>query len=190
MNLPVREYTEQATVGNWPVRILLIALIVALIALAVWGMRVGWRNRQRRQADIPAPLAAGESGYDVWQAQAPGVFIGTSRAGDWLDRIAVHDLGVRSRATCHVGEGGVWFEREGARGVFIPRVQIVGVRIDRGVAATVRSVDSVIVVTWNLGNTTIESGFRPDAASDQRTLLDRCVTLGFPVDIASAGERA
>lgn len=188
MILPIAEYTEQATVSNWPLRIALVLLLVALIGLALLGMRRGWLNRQRRQADIPAPMSEGASGFDVWDADVPGVFIGTSRAGDWLDRIAVHDLGVRSRAVCHVGEGGVWFERDGARSVFIPRIHVQRIRIDRGVAGTVRSADSVVVVTWELGDVLVESGFRADVGEGQRTLLDRCRAMGIPVD--PAGEES
>lgn len=190
MNLPLAEYTEQATVSNWPARIGLVIVMLGLISLALWGMRRGWVNRQRRQADIPEPMEAGTSGFDVWTVEEPGVFIGTSRAGDWLDRIAVHDLGVRSRAVCHVGECGIWFEREGARSVFIPRIHITALRVGRGIAGTVRSADSVMVVTWSLGDALIESGFRADGAEGQRTLLDGCVSLGIPIDIEIAEEHA
>lgn len=188
MNRILTEYTEQASVSNWPARISLVLVLVALICVAVWGMRRGWLARQTRQADIPPPMESGTSGYDVWQAVEPGVFIGTSRAGDWLDRIAVHDLGIRSRATCHIGEGGVWLEREAARSVFIPASHVKRIRTDRGVAGTVRSADSVIVFTWQLGDALIESGFRADSGPSQRTLLDSAVSLGYLVDIAdSAG---
>lgn len=187
MMVPIAAYTEQATVSNWPARIALVLGLLALIVLALLGMRRGWRNRQLRQADIPEPMAHGTSGYDVWEAEVPGVFLGTSRAGDWLDRIAVHDLGVRSRAVCRIGEGGIWFDRDGARSVFIPSTHVCAVRTDRGVAGTVRSADSVVVVTWELGRAVIESGFRADAGEGQRTLLDRCMALGIPVD-AAGGE--
>ena len=36
------EFTEQATVSDLPARLALVALVVGLIALALWGMRRGW----------------------------------------------------------------------------------------------------------------------------------------------------
>lgn len=184
--LPFAEYTEQATVTNWPARIVLVIAFVALVLLAVWGMRRGWEGRKARQADIPEPMEHGTSGHDVWLVTAPGLFLGSARSGDWLDRIAVHDLGVRSRARLHMGEGGLWFERDGARSVFIPFTHVERIRTDRGIAGTVRSAESVIVVTWRLGDARVDTGFRADASEGQRTLLDGCMTLGLPIDVEGA----
>ena len=174
-------YVEQATVTNWPLRIALVVAMLAVIGLALWGMRRGWVNRQARQADVPAPLES-PTDPDVWVAEVQGVFIGTSRAGDWLDRIAVHDLGIRSRATVHAGSSGVWIEREAARSCWIPREAVLAVRLDRGVSATARSKESVIIIQWQLGGSLIETGFRADESDGQRTVLDGLVTLGYPTN--------
>lgn len=171
MSIRLADYTEQAGVTDWPARIVLVLAVLALIALALWGMRRGWRNRGRRQAGIPAPA---ESPVDSARLGplSEGLFVGTSTHGDWLDRIVVFDLGVRSRAALSWGPGGIWFERPGARGLFIPAPDVVSVRVDRGVAGTVRGRDSVIVVTWRLGEAVLDTGFRADRTEDHRVVLD------------------
>ncbi len=180
MTLVLTSALEQQAVGNWPGRLLGLAIMLALIALALWAMRRGWRNRQARQAGIPAPDER-PGGAAGWTASAAGTYLGTSRAGDWLDRIAVHELGVPSQATCHIGPDGAWLERQGARSAWIPRPAIEELRVDRGVAGTVRDKDSVLIVRWSLGEAVVESGFRASAAEGQRGLLDAARSLHLPL---------
>lgn len=168
------DYTEQAAVTDWPQRIVLVALMIGLIALALWGMRRGWLARQRRQADLPPPMDAPGAEW-VLSDPVGGLFAGTGTAGDWMDRIAVFDLGIRSRATLAYGPQGVWMERHGARSVAIPAAAITGIRVDRGVAGTVRAKDSMIVVTWHLGDRLLDTGFRADESADHHTVLDGLV---------------
>jgi hypothetical protein len=165
------DYAEQAQVTNWPLRILLVLVVAGAIAAALWGMRRGWLARQHRQGQIPAPAQAP---LDPAGLTAPvgGMFLGTSTAGDWLDRIAVHDLGVRSRARLSYGRAGVWLQRDGARDLFVPVGAIEAVRVDRGVAGTVRARDSVIIVTWRAGEALLDSGFRADDSDEHATVLD------------------
>ena len=172
---PAADYAEQAQVTNWPARILLVAAMLGLIALALWGMRRGWVNRGRRQADLPAPATEPPAGA-VLVSPVEGLFAGTGASGSWMDRIVVHDLGVRSRASVSWGPSGVWFDREGARDLFIPATAIRAVRADRGVAGTVRARDSMVVVTWQLGDRQVETGFRADLTSAHATVLDGFVS--------------
>jgi hypothetical protein len=174
-------FTEQAEVTNWPVRIALVAAVFAIIAAVLAAMLRGWRMRQRRQADIPEP-PAWDDGDEASGPRAEGVsglYVGTATAGDWLDRIAVHGLGVRSRADVVVSPTGIGIRRVGASSFFIPKADILGFRTDRGVAGTVRAKDSVIVITWRLGQREVDTGFRADDGNDHRTLLDGLM-VAFP----------
>ncbi len=170
------DFVEQAPVTNVPLRVLLVLIVLAVVALVLWGMWRGWKGRQVRQMDIPAPLRAGPEGTE-YSLVVAGQFLGSARHGDWLDRIAVHDLGVRSRGRACVGAAGIWFDRDGARSVFLPAQAVLDVRVDRGIAGVVRERDGVLVVTWQLGATRIDTGFRADDSEDQVALLDGCMAL-------------
>lgn len=158
------DYAEQAEVTNWPARIGLVVVVLVLIGLALWGMRRGWENRRGRQLWIAEPPEAPTSSAG-FSPPVEGLFLGTSTAGDWMDRIVVHDLGVRSRAGVSWSAAGIWLDRVGARSLYIPAGDVVGLRLDRGVAGTVRAKDSVIVVTWRLGDAVLDTGFRADETS-------------------------
>lgn len=174
-------FTEQAQVTNWPARIALVLVMIAIITAVLGAMLRGWRARQRRQADIPAPHAVPATPQLPEVSGVPGavdlrgisgLYVGTAIAGNWLDRIAVHGLGVRSRAEVDLSPAGIAIDREGASSFFIPKDDVIQVRTDRGVAGTVRAKDSVIVITWRLGEHEVDSRFRADDSSDHRTLLD------------------
>lgn len=170
-----------AEVTNWPERIALVVAMIAFILVAFAGMRAGWLRRQRRQQAISAPTAEPSSGADLpWQVE--GLYVGAARAGDWLDRVAVHGLGVRSRAIAHIGPDGVWLERIGAPSAWLPTEELAGARLDRGLAGTVRGADSVIVVTWRSSDGPIDLGFRADSAEGHRIVLDGLVAAGLTVN--------
>ena len=173
-----------APVTQWPLRLVLVGVMVALIGLVLLAMRRGWRARGARQVDIPAPASEGLDGITF--GPVPGVFVGSSTAGDWLDRIVVHDLGVRSRADLLAGPAGVLLSREGARDVFVPRSALRSVRSDRGVAGKAYERGGVLIVTWELDGRLVDTGFRADVADEQRHLLD--VISGLVTDQGLAGE--
>ena len=97
-----------------PFFLIMLALAVGIFAL----LAVGWRNRLRRQADVdPLPEIPGALGAAL--AVADGQYVASTTAGDWLDRIAVHNLGIRTNAELSVHPEGVLFDRSGAAPVLI-----------------------------------------------------------------------
>lgn len=175
-----------APVTQWPLRILLVLVMVAVIALVLLGMRAGWRRRGRGQADIAEPPLPPSVLADVTSGPAPGVFLGSTTHADWLDRIVVHDLGVRSRATAEVAPSGIALRREGARDVFIPAESVRAAGMARGIAGKAYERDGVLVVTWDLGGRLVDTGFRADVAEEQRELRD--AILGLEAGQGQAGE--
>jgi hypothetical protein len=169
-----------APVTQWPVRILLVLGVLAVIALVLLGMRRGWKRRAASQADVPAPELPPETMGTVAAGPVGGVFLGTTRHGDWLDRIVVHDLGVRSRAVVEVGDVGIAMRREGARDVLVPVESVRGATLARGIAGKAYERDGVLVITWDLGGRLVDTGFRADSAEDQQRILD--AVAGFMVD--------
>ena len=170
-----------AEVTNWPARIALVLAMAALIAVAFAAMRAGWLRRQRRQAAI-APPAGEPPAQAHLPHRADGLYVGAARSGDWLDRVAVHGLGVRSRAVAHLGPDGIWLERAGAPSAWLPRAELVAARLDRGLAGTVRGADSVVVVTWRSSDGPIDLGFRADSAEGHRIVLDGLVAAVITVN--------
>ena len=162
-------------------RAALVILVLGLIALSLWGMRRGWLNRARRQDHLDEPISEPPPGWDATGA-VTGLFVGTATHGDWLDRIVVFDLGVRSQCSVSWSNSGIWFDRVGARGLFLPADEVVSVRTDRGVAGTVRARDSVIVVTWRLGDVTLDTGFRAGDSAGHASVLDGLMAT-FSADV-------
>jgi len=159
----------QAEVTNWPLRLLLVALVFAVIAGILLLMRRGWRARGRRQAFLPAPQARVQE--EVVFGPIHGIFLGTVIAGDWLNRVVVHGLGVRSRVEVALTASTLDVYREGAESFSIPLRDLVAVRSDRGIAGKAFERGGMAVVTWNLGGTLVESGVRTTHMEDQDELI-------------------
>ena len=73
----------------------------------------------------------------------------------------------RSAPSLHAG--GVLLERTGDTPVFIPRELIAGARLAPALAGKVVGAGGLLVITWRLGDTYLDSGVRPDdkpAAAD------------------------
>lgn len=175
-----------APVTDWPQRILLVALVVLVIVVVLWAMRRGWRARGERQADVVEPPAVGSSVDDhAWRA--PGVYLGSVRAGDWLDRIVRHDLGVRSRVVVGVDPGGIALHRDGARSFSIPATALIGARADRGIAGKAFERGGIVVITWWLGEVAVDSGVRTDAPDDHDALIDAVNAMATPPGVVGEG---
>ncbi|WP_410791571.1 hypothetical protein [Kribbella sp. C-35] len=149
-----------------------------VLAAGYFGMYRGWRNRQSRQADLaPLPEAPPENDSATTRG-IEGVYVATTSAGDWMDRIAVHELGVRATADLAVSEAGLIFHRQGAADVFIPADHLTGVRTDRGIAGKVTAEKSgLVVVTWTHDGRELDTGFRPRRKADTAALTASISTL-------------
>lgn len=156
-------------------RVLAVVLLVVLLVVMFALMRRGWLARQRRQSDLPAPATSAELG-DVL-AGADGMYVVTTGAGDWLDRIAVHGLGVRTDAGLTVHPGGVLIARRGAADIVIPAGDLESVSTTSGMAGKFVERDGLLVLTWRLGPRRVDTGFRARRAGEQTTLIEALLTL-------------
>ncbi|MEZ2389608.1 hypothetical protein AB6813_08645 [bacterium RCC_150] len=147
----------------------LIVLSAVLVVFAL--LALGWRNRLKRQADV-------ERLPDVPEALSPAVvvvpgqYVASTTAGDWLDRIAVHGLGIRSNAELSVHAEGVLFDRSGAGPLFVPRAALRETRQDSGMAGKFVEKDGLVVITWILGGRELDTGFRTRIAADKQHLIE------------------
>jgi hypothetical protein len=178
-----------AASGDWPQRLLLTAVVVAVIGGCLALMRLGWVRRGARQLDIESMPAVPDvprqhHSSDVTDIEAR--YIGANRSGDWLDRVVVHGLGTPSSALVTVRggtrahPGGVWVTRAGAPDVFVGADYVVGVRHDQGAAARAFERDGVLIVTWRHGDALIDIGLRvrdADAAERLRIAIAALTTI-------------
>lgn len=135
--------------------------VIAGIYLLMWR---GWKKRQARQADLP-PLNEVPEGVFSGEG-VESVYVSTTSEGDWLDRIAVHSLGQRSNARIRVAAEGVLVEREGASDVFVPAAAVRGVRLATGMAGKYLREEGLVVLTWQHGDRTLDTGLKPRSGTD------------------------
>lgn len=143
-----------------------VPLVIVIVAL-LW---LGWRSRKRRQADVERlPLVPQQ--LTPATVVAEGQYVATTSAGDWLDRIAVQGMGIRTNAELSVHDEGVLFDRAGAAPVFIPRSDLREGRLASGMAGKFVEKDGLLVISWKLGARELDTGFRSRQAADKMLLL-------------------
>lgn len=151
-----------------------LAVVVVLVLFAL--LWLGWRGRLRRQGgyaqlpEVPADLSAP-------RLEVSGQYVVSTSAGDWLDRIAVHSLGVKSNADLSVYSEGVLIRRTGAADVFIPAASVTGVRLESGMAGKFVEKEGLVVISWLLGEAAVDTAFRTREAGQKTPLAELVRTL-------------
>ncbi|MGB3697771.1 MAG: transporter [Gordonia sp. (in: high G+C Gram-positive bacteria)] len=143
--------------------------LIAVVALIVWLTLVamvlrGWRNRGRRQEEAVGefPAVPADLGEPV-RGPHTGLYLGSTLAPSWQNRIAVGDYGDRATAELTAYPAGLLLSRHGATDIWIPEESIVAVRTERGIAGKAMSRDGVLVIRWTLPTgTQLDSGLRAD----------------------------
>ncbi|MFC9994289.1 transporter [Nocardia sp. NPDC127526] len=138
--------------------------LLALFVLTLWGMYRAWTGRAKRQAasigELPAVPA--DCGAQLLEPTT-GLYLGSTLAPSWIQRITVGDLGFRATAELTRFERGILLERDGATTIWIPQESITAVRAERGHAGKVMTEDGVLVIRWKLATgTEVDTGFRGD----------------------------
>ncbi|WP_308190593.1 hypothetical protein [Streptomyces sp. HPF1205] len=156
---------HSAKVTDWTDRIGWIIGLLLVVALVYWLMRQGWQWRRTLQGGLPAlPPIPERPGPALLESD--GRYHGSTTAGQWLDRIVAHGLGVRSRVRLSLAEEGLVVDRVGAPGFLVPAAALRGARLDRAIAGKVLPEGGLLVVTWEHGGTLLDSGFRSDHAAE------------------------
>jgi hypothetical protein len=155
--------------------LIMAVLLVLLIAFIIRQMMRGWLHRAQRQAEMigalpPLPDTVGPAII----AATKGLYVGSTIAGgsstSWLERIAVGDLGFRSKATLTRYPEGIMLQRSGAGPIWIPDESITAIRTERGIAGKALTHDGILAIRWRLpSGTEIDTGFRGD---DRRELAN------------------
>jgi hypothetical protein len=149
--------------------LIMAALLALIIGLLIRRMMRGWLRRAQRQLELIGRLPALPD--SVGPAIIPatkGLYVGSTLAPSWLDRIAVGDLGDRCKATLTRYPEGIMVQRSGATPIWIPDESISAIRTERGIAGKALTHDGVLAIRWRLpSGTEIDTGFRGD---DRREL--------------------
>jgi hypothetical protein len=156
---------------------LLTLLSVAVLCLL---MLKGWRSRQRRQGELPAPPAPPDVRGEVVVGAIAGLFVGTTFAGDWLDRVAVHDLAHRAAGWLVVATDGVHVERDGLPDLYLPYDVVEQAGTGEALAGKVVGKDGLLLLDWRLGGRLLTSAFRAEDHS-QHALLAKVITSRLPL---------
>ncbi|MET9322132.1 hypothetical protein ABZX75_18330 [Streptomyces sp. NPDC003038] len=162
---------QSAEVTDVGARIAWVAGLLVFIAFVYWLMRQGWKWRGALQNDLPE-LPAAPDGLPEHRLALTGRYHGSTTAGQWLDRIVAHGLGLRSRVELTLTDAGLDVVRPGANDFFVPAAQLRGARLDKGIAGKVLTEGGLLVVTWTHGDKLIDSGFRSDRAAEHAAWVE------------------
>ena len=142
-------------------RFLLVLVCAAVLLLTLAAMRRGWRNRMARQSVLPAlPVRPADLGAELLRAD--GLYVGTTYAGSWQDRVVHAGLGERAAASAVLTTAGFVLDRDGAVPIFVPRAAFVDARLAPGLAGKVMGEGGLLVLRWRLGEADLDTAFRAD----------------------------
>jgi hypothetical protein len=167
---------HSAKVTHWSDRIGWLVGLALVVGLVYWLMRQGWQWRRTLQGGLPElPQPPQETGEPLLTME--GRYHGSTTAGQWLDRIVAHGLGVRSRVRLTLTEQGLDVDRTGAPGFFVAAAALRGARLDKAIAGKVMPEGGLLVVTWEHGGTLIDSGFRSERAADHPAWVEQITRI-------------
>ncbi|WP_406629561.1 transporter [Amycolatopsis sp. WGS_07] len=154
-------------------RLLLTLGIVVFFLLCLWGMRIGWKRKARSQSAVVPPFPEIPADPGEFQLESTGVYLSTTTAGNWQDRIVTRGAGLRTGAVWRLHPDGIAVERGGAPDFWIPRASVTGVRRDSRIAGKVMGTDALLVITWRLGDVELDTGFRGDDLDDYPQWIEK-----------------
>ncbi|MBA0046793.1 transporter [Mycobacterium sp. NPDC050853] len=147
--------------GDFVGALIMAGASLTLTVLLIRLMWRGWHARAQRQADVVGVLpAAPDERGEVVIEPVEGLYVGSTIAPDWQDRIAVGDLGYRTSATLTRYTAGILLERSGTGDIWIPADVITEIRTAKALAGKVLTHDGILAIRWRLpSGTEIDTGF-------------------------------
>lgn len=144
------------------------AVIAVLITVLIALMLRGWKRRAERQVALVGRLPAlPEAVGPTLIAPTKGLYVGSTLAPSWQNRIAVGDLGFRTKAVLTRYPEGIMVQRSGATPIWIPDESITAIRTERGIAGKAMTHDGILAIRWKLpSGTEIDTGFRGENRAD------------------------
>lgn len=154
--------------GTLVTSLIMALIVVMLIAVLIQAMMRGWRRRAERQAELIGALPALPDTVGPPTVPAmQGLYVGSTLVPHWNDRIAVGDLGYRTRAVLTRYPEGIMLQRSGAGPIWIPGESVTAIRTERAMAGKALTNDGILAIRWRLpSGTEIDTGFRGDERYD------------------------
>lgn len=154
-----------------------LVFALALLVLVTWLIQLmvrGWRRRAQRQAALIGELpGVPDTVGPVTAGPLRGLYVGCTISPRWHDRVAVGDLGYRSKAVATRYPEGIMVQRSGARPIWIPADAVVAVRTERGMVGKAMTHDGILAIRWRLpSGTEIDTGIRADDRRDYAHWLE------------------
>jgi hypothetical protein len=147
--------------------LVMAGIVAVLIAVLIQAMMRGWRRRAERQAQLIGTLPAPpDTVGPVLVPATKGLYVGSTLAPHWNDRVAAGDLGFRTKAVLTRYPEGIMLQRSGAGPIWIPDDSITAIRTERGIAGKAMTHEGILAIRWRLpSGAEIDTGFR---ANDRR----------------------
>jgi hypothetical protein len=155
--------------------LIVAAVLALLIAFLIQLMLRGWRRRAQRQAAMIGALPAVPE--RVGASIVPptrGTYVGCTLVPNRHERVAVGDLGYRSKAVLTRYPEGILVQRSAANPIWIPQESITALRTERGMLGKPGAHNGILAIRWRLpSGAEIDTGFRgEDRASYDHWLAE------------------
>ena len=169
-------------------RFWLTLAVLAVCVLAGYGLLVGWRHRAQRQEGLPElPSVPADLGPELATALT-GLYVSTTTAGNWQDRIVARGLGRRANGTTELTADGVLIDRIDDDPIFLPAGSLIEVGTAPGIAGKVMGLPhGVLIISWRLGDVELDSGFRADDPALQAAWIAAARALIAPTGAVDGG---
>ncbi|OBK53393.1 transporter [Mycobacterium kubicae] len=148
-------------------------IVVIAIAVVIQLMMLGWRRRGERQQELIGTLPTVPDVVGGALGVSRGLYVGSTLAPAWNERVTAGDLGYRSKAVLTRYPEGILMERIRAQPIWIPQESITAIRTERGIAGKVGARNGILAIRWRLpAGVEIDTGFRANNRSEYEEWLD------------------
>lgn len=144
--------------------LIMAGLVTLVIATVMRAMLRGWRRRAERQTPVVGVLPSlPDTVGPVIVPATKGLYVGSTLAPHWNERVAAGDLGYRAKAVLSRYPEGIMVQRSGAGPIWIPEDSIVAIRTEKHLAGKVLTHNGILAIRWRLPTgTELDTGFRAD----------------------------
>lgn len=151
---------------------MLLVIVIAIGALLLALMVVGWFGRRRRQSGIAAPAPRPED-VGIIRGRFEGKYVATTLAGQPYERVTVHGLAFRGPMTAVVAERGIVLERTGETDIWIAAADLRDVRAATWTIDRVVERDGLTLLEWELPGVVVDLYLRVEQAAEFEAALSQ-----------------